>query len=452
MSIIGKSSLSIRKADLQNQKVGASFTKITFAHKGAAGETGIDLTFLNTPSTEMPGFVQPSVAQLSEAKLKFFRKNLTLISSARGVLMDYVSYDVQSSTFIKFTESFGTALDGEIFIGVIDSVPRNGLVGVDTLPILSTGTLAATTTDYNVGNSFRVNANPNFQIGDIAVYLDGVLQFRNTANATAAPGADGNYQEVDAGGGSGTIVRFNQADPSNTRSVIVLNTGHAIIRPDGSLLDVLEATQGQVDKLVEVLSDVSGQPESYFQAAPNNVNLKAFGDRVFALESNRARIDTDNTWTAAQSLIGVIDGSSAGTGKIGETFFVSLATTSANSLVNNVAENIPASSITLSAGEWEISGAIGYLLSSATVTDIDFGISTTSNTLPSSSFLANPSAGQYAHTDYIGSTTLSIRKQYTIPTYTVSVTSPTTIYFVGRAAFSAGSVSAFGYYRAKRIR
>lgn len=141
-------------------------------------------------------------------------------------------------------------------------------------------------------------------------------------------------------------------------------------------------------------------------------------------------------------------------GNVGEAFHQSLATASANALATNVTENIQGSSITLTAGDWMVSGAVAYLLSAATVTDVDFGISSTSATLPASTRLANPTSGEYGHTDYIGVTTTSLRKQFAIPSYRVTVASGATLplYLVARATFSAGTVSVSGYYTARRIR
>lgn len=293
MSITGKSTLSIKKQDLLGQKLGATgFRKITFAHKASAGETGINLSSLTTP-TELSsaGFTQPSPTLLAAANLKFFRSNLTLISSVRGVLQDYLSYTVNSSTQINFTESFGTTLDGEIFIGVIDAVPRNDLVGVDSTSILATGTLAAGAVQFNVGSAFKVNANPSTQIGEIAVYIDGMIQFRNSGNAAADPGADGNYQEIDNGSGYGTLIEVNDVDAINDRAVMVVGTGISIIRPNGSLVQELELLAGQIDAMVPTLAALAGVSESTFQSAPTNADLKAFGDRVLTAETDIDNIE-----------------------------------------------------------------------------------------------------------------------------------------------------------------
>jgi hypothetical protein len=302
MSITGKSTLSIKKTDIQGQKLGSTgFRKITFSHKAAAGETSITLSALVTPPELLSaGFTQPSPALLASANLKFFRNNLTLISSARGVLQDYLSYTVNNSTLIKFTEDFGPALDGEIFIGVIDAVPRNDLVGLDATSILASGTLPATQVQFNVGQAFKVNANPSTQIGEIAVYLDGVIQFRNSGNATADPSADGNYQEIDNGSGFGTLIEFNDVDAISDRAVMVVGTGVSIIRPNGSLVQELELLAGQIDAMVPTLAALAGVSESTFQSAPTNADLQAFGNRVLTAEQD---IDVLENPTSMDSIL-----------------------------------------------------------------------------------------------------------------------------------------------------
>ena len=247
MSLTGTSSLSLRKSDLTSDKSAGAYIKVQFAHKASGSETGINLTSLTTPSAEMPGFVQPSQAQLAAGQILFNQKNLVLTSSLRGVLVPYMSYVVASSTQINFTDSFGTALPGEIFVGTIDGTSRDGVNLPATSQIVVTGTLAANTTDFNVGTPFVTNANPSTQLGAVLVYLDGQLMLRNTSNATAGVSADGNYQEVDSGSGYSSVIRFNQVDILNNRIVMVVSNGTMVEQPSGSIKATVETLAGQQD-------------------------------------------------------------------------------------------------------------------------------------------------------------------------------------------------------------
>jgi len=286
MSITGTGSLSLRKQDLEGSKpIAIAFKKLTFAHKATAGDTGITLTSLTTP-TEMSsvGFTQPTAAELTSAKLLFFRKNLKLISSSRGLLMDFLSYTIASNSRINFNGF--TALAGEIFIGIIDHEPATGLNVVDAAPLVSSGVLTAGLQDYNTGSAFQVNKYPTTQIGNVLVYVDGVLQHRNSGNVTAVPSADGNYQEIDNGSGLGSVIRFNTIEAYN-RNIIVVSNGLLVNRPDSSRDQALESLAGQVDKMIPDLAAATGNPSTNYQAAPNNVDIKTFGDNVGKLQRYR---------------------------------------------------------------------------------------------------------------------------------------------------------------------
>lgn len=273
-----KSSLSIKKSDLQNQKTTASgFRPLYFHHKATAGETGVNLLSL-TSASEMASVPNPTQAELVSASLLFYKKNLSLISSVRGFLIQGLSYEVASSSQINFIGF--TALANEIFTGVIQNAQMAGtrVVGSGITPV--TGTLLANSTDFPVGTPFKAGKNANSKVGAVAVYLDGVLQNRNTGNL-ASP-ADGNYYEYDPGSGDSSLIKFNSSTGSDRKVTVIYLDGMAE-RPDGSMMASIESIQGQVNAMIPVLADASGQPQSYFRVAPTQQDLKTFGDTVTKL-------------------------------------------------------------------------------------------------------------------------------------------------------------------------
>lgn len=280
MSVTGKGSLSIRKQDVREQKnLGVGFKKIQFAHKATLGSSTINLLSLTVP-TEMSGvgFTNPSSAELSAAQLSFYRKNFTLVSSLRGVLMDYVSYNVSTDTNINLVGF--TAADGEIFVGTVDYNARNGQNLVDAAPLVSTGTLAISSTDYNVGQLFQVGQYITQQVGAVVVYRNGLQQFRNTNNSSVT--LDGNYYEVNNGSGTGQIIRFNTVNTLAADSILVVSNGLLAYNPDGSALQQIQALAGKIDVMIPTLADLAGVPQTNFQAAPSSVDLKSFGDTVLS--------------------------------------------------------------------------------------------------------------------------------------------------------------------------
>lgn len=299
MSLTGKNLLSLRKRDVAEQKsVALGFKKVYFAHKATLGDTGINLASLTLPSAEMPTHVNPSPTDLLQLDLKFYQNNLTLVSSSKGLLIKDLSYTISSGSQINFKD--WTADDGEIFTGVVDHNAKTSLMAVDANHINATGELAVGETDFNVGTPFEVGKFSTAQIGAVQVFRNGLIQFRNTGNSSTV--LDGNYYEVPASGGLGTLIRFNVAAYGTPDNILVIANGLIIERPDASMKSEIEKVQGQVDALVPTVATLAGVPENTFQTAPNNVDLKVFGDMVLKLLSAEVPIMSDwqsytPTWT-----------------------------------------------------------------------------------------------------------------------------------------------------------
>ena len=271
---------SYKKQEFPNQTSrDVGFRSLEFAHKASGGETSLDLTALVVP-TELSsyGFTNPSVSQIQDAKLLFFSANMILWRSQGGAMINNSEFQVITNTKINLTKP---AAVNEVFYGKVMAVPVPNQ-GVDARVIYTTGTLLAGQTDINVGQEFRVNKNPLAQIGEVEFVLEGETQMRNVNNAIASPSADGNYQEVDSGNGYSALLRVNQS-VSYDRSYIVRSTVIYLWRSSGSRDAVIESLSGQVDRLVQVLASVSGQPTSYFQSGPNSVQMLQYGNIVASL-------------------------------------------------------------------------------------------------------------------------------------------------------------------------
>ena len=371
MSNNAKAVKSIRKTDLVSQKTPfVAFKAFSFAHEATAGQTVISLSALTVPTSYASrGFVQPSASDLSAANLLLYRRNLRLQSTLRGVLMEYDAYDVTGSLTIRLNFP---AEAGEIFVGVISDVSKTGLQVIDGQSLVSTGVLGANASDYVVGQSFALNKYSTKQVGDILVFLDGQLMYRNAGNATASVSADGNYQEIDAGSGLSNTIRFNIVDPVNARPITVLSNGMLAERPEGSLRAEIETLAGQNDSIIETLAVVAGVPTTNFRSAPNSVDLQTFGQRVLTMETNRARIDLANAWTANQQFLGLTTGAAIVAGYVGE-YFIDQNTTNITTSITNILSR------TLQPGVWRIRAQV-KIDSPAGWTYVGVSISTTSAT------------------------------------------------------------------------
>lgn len=280
----GKTSTYIKNTNVkESSQIQTGFKKTRFLHQAAAGDTIINTTSLTVP-TGTANYSAPSVSELSRTNLQQWASNFQLISSVRGYMMQNVSYVITGATTIRLLDA---ALDGEIFEGIIDHNARTGVSLVDASPILASGTLAAGQTDFNVGTPFQVGLYPSQKHGIVLVYVDRTLMYRNTGNNLPGVGVEGDYYEVHSGAGLGQLIRFNTPDLINDREVTVVSLAGFVERPNGSFMAVMESLQGQIDAMVPTLAALAGEPETNYQGAPNNIDLKTFGDRVLTIESEQ---------------------------------------------------------------------------------------------------------------------------------------------------------------------
>lgn len=289
MAGFGKESKAIRKVDSEYQTVGRAPRKLVFAHKCTANQTVINLNALSAPP-EMTarGFLNPSAALIGEAHIKLYRNNLTLTSSSKGKLIDYLSYDIISPTQIQLVDFFDGngnpgADDGEIIVGELEITPQRANLFVDALPLVKTGTLLAGQTDITLPFPVEINANPDAQVSDYLLFVDDKPMFRNVNNATASSSADGNYQEVPAVGGLTNLIRMNEA-VNYDRNYIIHSAGF-VERPEGSTMAAVEAALGAVNGMKATVAALAGVPESTFGTTPSTVDLSVFGNMVLDHEA-----------------------------------------------------------------------------------------------------------------------------------------------------------------------
>jgi len=149
--------------------------------------------------------------------------------------------------------------------------------------------------------------------------------------------------------------------------------------------------------------------------------------------------------TATGGAVGVVDGSNAAAGRVGEFLSAQVLIGSALALVSAATTNI--TSLALSAGDWEVSGNICFNINPA-VTSVYLvaTLNTVSATLPT-----RPNGGAFseittanASGNLIGSLPVSPLR--------VSLAAPATVYLISYATFIGGTVAAYGYLSARRVR
>lgn len=151
------------------------------------------------------------------------------------------------------------------------------------------------------------------------------------------------------------------------------------------------------------------------------------------------------TFSSTSGIIGTTTNNNAAAGSVGEFVESFVPSASAVSLTSTVNANV--TTISLGAGDWDVSGHVGFL--SGTTTNI---VQTFGWTLDASASL--PNEASYVKTQspsggtVIGANTFS----YDVPTKRYSFTTTTTVYLSVRAEFSIAALSGYGYISARRRR
>lgn len=159
------------------------------------------------------------------------------------------------------------------------------------------------------------------------------------------------------------------------------------------------------------------------------------------------------TNTLGTAIRGTTSNDTAAAGFVGERQKLSLPYASANSLTNDTEENLNGS-ITLTPGQWQISGSVWFDLAATTsLTQLLIGTSTVSATFGAGSPFGVPdSNGQITVIHSQAASVPGSSMSLDIPTFSINIASSVTLYLVVRAKFTVSTCSACGYLEAVRIR
>lgn len=141
------------------------------------------------------------------------------------------------------------------------------------------------------------------------------------------------------------------------------------------------------------------------------------------------------------SLSGTIAADNAIGGTLGQIASSLVASGSAVSLTTATAANV--TSISLTAGDWDVEGNVNYIAATATVTTKQAAVNSTSATLPTD--------GSEVYSG-VQMTLVSVTDGIGLPRKRINVNITTTVYLIAQATFSAGAVTAFGSITARRVR
>lgn len=141
-------------------------------------------------------------------------------------------------------------------------------------------------------------------------------------------------------------------------------------------------------------------------------------------------------------VFGTTTNDSAAAGYVGEYIESVIVSGSSTAMTDNTATNI--TSISLTAGDWEVYGSVALKLDASTQLIIwDAGINTTSATMPNIEYTHRANYGNTAPTTDICSV---------VPTRRISIASTTTVYLVSQVDYSISTCSGYGFIAARRLR
>ena len=140
-------------------------------------------------------------------------------------------------------------------------------------------------------------------------------------------------------------------------------------------------------------------------------------------------------------IVGTTTNNDVQAGSVGEFISASVASGSAVTLTSDTAANV--TTISLTAGDWDVSGVVLYLQPGTTSINNAFsGPSQTSATLGA--------VGSYSTIYNQGVTAAD--PAITSPVVRMSLSGTTTIYLVARSNFSVSTLKAYGFFSARRVR
>ena len=229
---------------------------------------------------------------------------------------------------------------------------------------------------------------------------------------------------------------------------VVLSTSPTLVTPT-----IGAATATSIKISNTGIIDTNGKVALAFVATTNAVNVFTLTNSIATASPSLAATGTDTNiimtlngkGTGGIAAKGTSTNDNAGAGYVGEFVSSNIVAGSAVALTTGVAANI--TSISLTAGDWDVWGTIALNPAGTTTTSQLFGgISTTTATLPTA-----PGGGAYlALFNY--SLLAGQGTNNPVGTTRISISGTTTVYLVVTAAFAVSTNSGYGFIGARRVR
>lgn len=311
-------------------------------------------------------------------------------------------------------------------------------------------TLTGTAAEITVTNGDGVSGNPTFSLPAALTFTSktitggtyaGAVSYNKvviTAPATAATLTLIDGTTLTGPAASGTVMTLG-----NTETV----TGVKTFGSAGAVgrLKIAGTTSGAITLDATA---VAGSGVLTLPAATDTLVGKAttdvFSNKTFNSAGTGNTLQVSGVTVSAGQYPGETTTGSATAGNVGEYFETVVLQASAEALVSNTPNDIV--QITIGAGDWDVSGSIGFIPAASTsITLLHGSWSTSADT-------TNTTIGRYFQHSQAATVPGAVPYAFALPTYRFSLSGSTIIRLVAFATFTVAGLSAFGIIRARRVR
>jgi hypothetical protein len=282
----------------------------------------------------------------------------------------------------------------------------------------------------------------------------------STATYPATAGSSGNVLTSDgtnwasaapAASATSVIVDDTTTNATMYPTWVTANTGSLPLKVTSTKLSFNPSTgtlvlTGKLASITDIVSSagLTLLKTNYTASAVNYIGMQnntTGNNPVISAAGTDTNISLDilGQGTGGINLIGVSTNSNAPTSYVGEFIFSTILQASAVTLTDSIVANV--TSISLTAGDWDVWGNISYFCSAASVNNIFSWINNTSATQP-----------DIAYMSYIQSLVAAQNLAQTVPSRRFSLSGTTTIYLSGFMGFASGTGKACGGIYARRRR
>jgi len=313
---------------------------------------------------------------------------------------------------------------------------------------------------YNSGTTGNTPSTSNLASGELAInYTDGKLFYKDNSSTLQVIG----WKTTPTTAGGTGLTSYTAGDlpyyaSGTALSKLGIGTSGYVLESNGSAptwvaqstLSVGTATNATNVATTDNTSSSSTYYPTLVSATSGNNGITTSSTKLSFVPSTGLLTTVSLTATGSitpsqtAGIIGTTTNNNANTGSFGEFVSSQVLNSSAVSLTTNTFANV--TSISLTAGDWDVSGILYFAgTSTTTVTQLIAGSSSSSASLGSQ--------GAYWLQGFNGALTLSAQDLgQALPVYRYSLSSTTTIYLFAYATFGVSTVKAYGLIQARRVR